>query len=61
MGIPSSITLTLLGSIAGVGYARGLNYVNTKMLIKINLFWIVGVASTIVASYLFTMLFKIIL
>jgi PiT family inorganic phosphate transporter len=54
LNIPSSLTLALLGAIAGVGYARGLQYVNTRTLLEINMLWIIGVPLTILISYAFT-------
>ncbi|MEM1830431.1 MAG: inorganic phosphate transporter, partial [Desulfurococcaceae archaeon] len=54
LGIPSSITLALIGSLAGVGYARGLKYVNTRTLLKINAMWIIGVPSTMLLSCVLT-------
>lgn len=54
LGIPSSITLALIGSIAGVGFARGLKYVNTRTLLKINAMWVIGVPLTTLISYVFT-------
>ncbi len=49
--IPSSITLAITGSLAGLGYARGLKYVNTKMLIAVNLSWLILVPATCALSY----------
>lgn len=50
-GIPSSITMALIGGIAGVGYARGLQYVDNRLLLKINTLWILGVALSTILSF----------
>lgn len=50
-GIPSSITIALIGGIAGVGYARGLQYVDTRLILRISTLWIIGVALSIALSF----------
>jgi PiT family inorganic phosphate transporter len=59
MGIPTSITLAVIGSIAGVGYARGLKYVNTKLFLEINLVWLLGVPFTALLSFSIASLVKL--
>jgi len=59
MGIPSSITLAVIGSIAGVGYARGLKYVNTKLFLEINLVWLLGVPFAGLLSFSIASLVKL--
>lgn len=56
-GIPSSFTLTMVGSIAGVGYARGLQYVDIRTLLKINVAWITGVLFVVFFSFLISYLY----
>lgn len=59
LGLPSSVTLAIVGAVAGVGYAKGLEYVNVKLLFKIALMWVSGVPVTAVLSALFSTLLRI--
>lgn len=52
LGIPSSVTLAIIGSLAGIGFAKGLNYVNTGVLLKIGLMWLAGFIFVLLASML---------
>ena len=57
LGLPISTTHTLVGAILGVGFARGIGALNTRVLQKIFLSWII----TLPAGALFTMIIFIII
>lgn len=42
LGLPVSTTVAVVGAVAGVGLARGLEYVNFKLLFKIIAMWSIG-------------------
>ncbi|MEM0355659.1 MAG: inorganic phosphate transporter [Desulfurococcaceae archaeon] len=52
LGLPVSTTVAIVGSIGGVGLARGLRYVNLKTLFKIILTWFIGFPTIMVLSYI---------
>ena len=61
LGMPISTTHTLVGSVIGVGMARGIEALNLTMTRDIFISWIVtipaGAAITIAFFYLFTIIF----
>lgn len=42
LGLPVSTTVAVVGAIAGVGLARGIEYLNVKTLLKIVAMWFIG-------------------
>lgn len=42
LGLPVSTTVAVVGAIAGVGIARGVEYLNVKTLLKIVAMWFIG-------------------
>ncbi len=50
LGMPSSVTLAVIGSVTGIGCARGLEYVDWKTFFKVIVTWILGVPVTILLS-----------
>lgn len=52
LGLPVSTTVAVVGSIAGVGLARGAHYVNFKTLFKIILMWFIGFPSILALSFI---------
>ncbi len=42
MGLPVSTTVSIVGAVAGVGLARGVKYVNLRLLTKIIAAWFIG-------------------
>lgn len=59
LGLPSSVTLAVIGSVAGAGCARGLEYVNWRTLFKIITMWVLGVPVTIFLSAISFTILKI--
>ncbi|WP_434731328.1 inorganic phosphate transporter [Thermogladius sp. KZ2Tp1] len=51
LGIPTSTTGAIVGAIAGVGLARGVSFVNMRLVAKIIGFWFLGVALTALATF----------
>lgn len=60
-GIPLSTTHTVVGSVIGVGFARGMNALNLKIIINILKSWLYTIPFcgilTIILYYLFTAIF----
>lgn len=60
-GIPLSTTHTVVGSVIGVGFARGMNALNLKIIVNIFKSWLYTIpftaTLTIVLYYLFTAIF----
>ncbi|WP_440059347.1 inorganic phosphate transporter [Thermogladius sp. 4427co] len=54
LGLPTSTTGAIIGSITGVGLARGVSYVNIKLVGKIIGFWFLGVVATAALTFLLT-------
>lgn len=52
LGLPTSTTGAIIGSIAGVGLARGVSYVNLRLVAKIIGFWFLGAAVTALSTFL---------
>ncbi|MGC8983238.1 MAG: inorganic phosphate transporter [Desulfurococcaceae archaeon] len=58
LGVPSSTTLAVVGAVAGVGLARGVEYLNSRSLARISSMWIIGFPATLSLSALLTWLAK---
>lgn len=54
LGLPTTTTGAIVGSVAGVGLARGVMSVNARLVAKITLTWFAGVAVTALATFLLT-------
>lgn len=50
--LPASTSISIVGSVIGVGLARGLKTVSFKTVIKIFLMWILLIPATILTSYI---------
>lgn len=57
LGLPVSTTIAVVGSIAGVGLARGIKAINVKTIIKIVVMWAAGLPAVMTTSALLYMLF----
>jgi len=57
LGLPVSTTIAVVGSIAGVGLARGIKAINVKTIIKIVVMWVAGLPAVMTTSALLYMLF----
>ncbi|MEM2014092.1 MAG: inorganic phosphate transporter, partial [Desulfurococcaceae archaeon] len=42
LGLPVSTTVAIVGAVAGVGIARGTEYLNIRTLLKIVAMWFIG-------------------
>jgi PiT family inorganic phosphate transporter len=51
MGLPSSMTGLVLGSVAGVGLAKGVGNVNLRLVIRILWYWYLGFALAFAAGF----------
>ncbi|MBE8221292.1 MAG: inorganic phosphate transporter [Bdellovibrionales bacterium] len=58
-GIPISTTHTLVGAVLGVGLARGIKAINTKMINKIFLSWLITLPAGALMSVIFFFIFKL--
>jgi len=56
LGIPSSMVGIIVGSIVGVGLGRGVSSVNTRLFIRMLLYWYAGFAAAASSTYLATLL-----
>ncbi|MBE8162907.1 MAG: inorganic phosphate transporter [Bdellovibrionaceae bacterium] len=57
-GIPVSTTHTLVGAVLGVGLAKGIKAINTKMINKIFLSWIITLPAGALMSLIFFSIFQ---
>jgi len=57
LGLPVSTTATIVGSIAGVGFAKGLRAVNLKVLIRIFVVWLITVPAIALIAAAYYLLF----
>ena len=58
MGMPVSTTHTLVGSVIGVGFARGIGALDLRVVRNIFASWIVTLPATMVLSVIFFLAFK---
>jgi len=58
LGIPISSTHTVIGSVIGVGLARGVGSINTGIIKEIFLSWILTVPAAAVVSYFMFLIFN---
>jgi len=61
LGMPLSTTHVLVGSVMGVGFARGLGAINMRMVRQIMASWLITVPATAVATVLLYPLIKAVL
>jgi phosphate/sulfate permease len=61
LGMPLSTTHVLVGSVMGVGFARGMGAINMRMVRQIMASWVITVPATAVATVLLYPLIKAVL
>ena len=59
MGLPISTTHCIVGAILGIGFARGISAINTKVLKDIILSWVITIPSSAVASVIIYFILKL--
>ncbi len=61
LGLPVSTSMAIVGGVMGVGMARGIRYINARILVKIFAMWFSALPITAVMAYVLTKILLLVL